>query len=217
MSPNRKLKRSRRKKEKKKKQITRRSSSSKRTSAENDDVHLTVSKDGVLRVNISKDELPEFLNSASKAIEAGRINEAKALLNDDNIEIVRQMVEKDPSRPGVMYILAMSLVGVERRDAAGEWYEKILELKPHWAAYNELANIKEEQGKRTEAVENRIKALQANPDNGVLLNNHAMDMYRTGETQQGIDLLRKALEKLPNNPTIHSNLMFFMHYMSDMD
>jgi predicted O-linked N-acetylglucosamine transferase (SPINDLY family) len=216
MSPNRKLKRSRRKKEKKKKQIMRRSSSSKRTSAENDDVHLTVSKDGILRVNISKDELPEFLNSASKAIEAGRIDEAKALLNDDNIEIVRQMVEKDPSRPGVMYILAMSLVGVGRRDVAGEWYEKILKLKPHWAVYNELANIKEGQGKRTEAMENRIKALQANPNNGVLLNNHAMDMYRSGETQQGIDLLRKALEKLPNNPVIHSNLMFFMHYMSDV-
>ena len=214
MSPSKKLKRSRRKK---KKQMTRRSSGSRGTFSKHGDMRFAVSRNGALRVDVPEDHLPEFLNKANKAIKNGRIDEAKALLNEDNIEIVRQMVEKDPSRPGVMYILAMNLVGIGRFDAAEEWYRNILSRKPHWAVYNELANIKEKQGKRAEAMENRIKALQANPNSGVVLNNHAMDMYRIGETQRGIDLMRKALEKLPDYPVIHSNLVFFMHYMPEVD
>jgi predicted O-linked N-acetylglucosamine transferase (SPINDLY family) len=217
MNTNRNLKRSRRQKKKKKKQMVRHSSSSRGISSADGDMHLTVSKNGAMRVDVPEDHLPEFLNKADKAIKTGQIDEARALLNDDNIEIVRQMVEKDPSRPGVMYILAMNLFGIGQYDASAEWYQKILERKPHWAVYNELANIKEKEGKRAEAMENRIKALEANPDSGVVLNNHAMDMCRIGETQRGIELLRKALEKLPDYPVVHSNLVFFMHYMPHVD
>ncbi|HIJ53672.1 MAG TPA: FkbM family methyltransferase [Planctomycetes bacterium] len=197
--------------------MTRQSSSSRRAPADNDEMQFTALNNGRIRVDTSEEFLPEFLIMAREALQSGRIDEARELINDDNIKIAREMVEKNPSRMAVMYILAMTLVGIGRLAAAEEWYLKILERNPHWAVYNELANIKEKTGRRTEAMEYRRKALEANPDSGVLLNNYGMDLARMGETQQGIDLLRKAQEKIPDFPVIHSNLLFFMHYMPDSD
>jgi hypothetical protein len=122
MSQNKKLKRSLRQK---KKQMMRKSPRSRRTSSENEEVQFTVLKDGRMRVTTSYDNLPEFLIRARQAIQAGQTDEAKELINDDNIAIVRQMIEKDPSRMAVMYILAMTLVGIGRLDAAEEWYLNI--------------------------------------------------------------------------------------------
>ena len=217
MSQGKKLKRSHRQKKKKKKQMMRKPSTSRRTSPENDEVQFTVLKDGRMRVTTSEENLPEFLIRARRAIQAGRTDEARGLINDDNIEIVRQMVEKNPSQMAVMYILAMTLVAIGRLDAAEEWYVNILSRKPHWAVYNELANIKEKLGRRSEEMEYRRKALEANPDNGVVLNNCGMHMVRMAQAQQGIDILRKAVEKAPGNPVVHSNFLLFMHYLSDSD
>jgi len=217
MSQNKKLKRSLRQRKKKKKQMMRKSSPFRRTPSENEEVQFTVLKDGRMRVTTSDDNLPEFLIRARQAIQAGQTDEAKKLINDDNIAIVRQMVEKDPSRMAVMYILAMTLVGIGRLDAAEEWYVNILKRKPHWTVYNELANIKETLGRRTEEMEYRKKALEANPDNGVVLNNCGMHMVRMGETQQGIEVLRKAVEKAPGNPIVHSNFLLFLHYLPKSD
>ena len=202
---------------KKKKQIMRRSSNSSSNSFKHGDVQFTVMNDGRVRVTTPEGSLPEFLARAREAIQAGRIDEAKALINDDNIKIVQQMVEKDPSRMAAMYILAMTLVGIGRFDAAEEWYEKILKRDSHWAVYNELGNIKEKRGQRAKEMEYRKKALEANPDNGVALNNYGILMVRMSDAQQGIEILRKAVEKAFGNPVVHSNLLFFMHYLPDVD
>ncbi|MHC4487747.1 MAG: O-linked N-acetylglucosamine transferase family protein [Planctomycetota bacterium] len=217
MSQSRKLKRSHNQKKRKKKQMMRKSSGPRRTSCENDEVQFTVLKDGRMRVTTSEENLPEFLIRARQAVQAGRTDEARGLINDDNIEIVRQMMEKNPSQMAVMYILAMTLVAIGRLDKAEEWYMNILRRKPHWAVYNELANIKEKLGRRSEEMEYRRKALEANPDNGVVLNNCGMHMVRMAQAQQGIEILRKAVEKAPGNPVVHSNFLLFMHYLSDTD
>ena len=217
MGRNTKLKRSRRQKKKKKKQIMRQSSASRRGCLDSDEIQFTVLKDGRMRVTTSEESLPEFLIKAREALQSGRTDEARELINDDNIKIAREMVEKDPSRMAVMYILAMSLVGIGRPDAAEEWYTNILKRNPHWAVYNELANIKEKTGRRAEEMEYRRKAVEANPDNGVVLNNYGMHLVRMGEAQQGIKVLRKAVEKAVGNPVVHSNFLFFMHYLSEVD
>jgi predicted O-linked N-acetylglucosamine transferase (SPINDLY family) len=217
MGRNTKLKRSHRQKKKKKKQMIKQSSSSRRGCLDNDEIQFTVLNNGRIRVATSKEFLPEFLIKAREAIESGRTDEARKLITDDNIKIAREMVEKNPSRMAVMYILAMTLVGVGRFDAAEEWYLKILERNPHWAVYNELANIKEKTKQRTEEMEYRKKAMESNPDNGVVLNNYGMHMARMGDAQQGIKVLRKAVKKAPTNPVIHSNLLFFLHYLPEAD
>ncbi|GAG45811.1 unnamed protein product, partial [marine sediment metagenome] len=57
----------------------------------------------------SKNTLPEFLYSANSAIQAGQIAEAAKILNDDAVEVVRKMVDKEPSRTDIMFLVATML------------------------------------------------------------------------------------------------------------
>ena len=51
-------------------------------------------------------ELPQSLIRANAAAETGRIEEAVRLLNDDAVEVIREMAEGDPSRVFPIYALA---------------------------------------------------------------------------------------------------------------
>jgi predicted O-linked N-acetylglucosamine transferase (SPINDLY family) len=182
-----------------------------------EDLRFTVFKDGRIRVETSEENLPEFLVKARRAIQSGQIDKARELINTENIESVRQIVKKDSKCIAVLYVLAMTLVGIGRMPEAEEWYKEVLNRKPHWAVYNELANIMEKQQRRSEEMEYRKKALELNPDNGVALNNYGMHLVRIGRSEEGMEKLHKAIEKTFDNPVVHSNYIFFLHYLPDVD
>ncbi|UCF16360.1 MAG: hypothetical protein JSW59_02665, partial [Phycisphaerales bacterium] len=62
-----------------------------------------------MRVLVSDKDLPDFLISAKSAIEAGRLEEAAELLNDQAVEQVRELTRLDPSRTDIMFMLALML------------------------------------------------------------------------------------------------------------
>lgn len=217
MGRNTKLKRSHRQKKKKKKQMMRQSPSSRRGCLDNDEVQFTISKDGQIHVRASEDKLPKFLVKAQDAVKSGRIEEARALITDDNIEIVRKMIKKDPSNIGAMYMLPVILVALRKFKKAEEWYENILKIKPNWAVYNELANINRKKQQYAKELEYRQKALEENPDSGILLNNYGMHLLRIGRTEEAKEILIKAVEKTAFNPLVHSNLILYMHYLPEIN
>ncbi|MHC4265404.1 MAG: O-linked N-acetylglucosamine transferase, SPINDLY family protein, partial [Planctomycetota bacterium] len=217
MKKNKQLRRASRRRKKIKKQIKSPVCKTSKNTFEMNEVQFTVFNDGRIRVSTSEDKLPEFLVKARQAFQSGQIEKTRQLLNDENIESVRQMIKKEPRRLGVLYILAMTLVGIGRMPQAEEWYKEIVKHQPHWAVYNELANIMEKQQRRSEEMEFRKKALESNPDNGIVLNNYGMHLVRMGRAEEGMKHLKDAIEKTQDNPVVHSNYVFFQHYLPDVD
>jgi len=216
MSQNKKLKRSHRQKKKQKKRMMK-SSVARRVPQSTDDVQFTVTKDGQIHVRASEDKLPKFLVKAQNAVKSGRIEEAHALITDDNIEIVRKMIKKDPSNIGAMYMLPVILVALRKYKKAEEWYENILKIKPNWAVYNELANINRKKRQYTKELEYRQKAIEENPDSGILLNNYGMQLSRIGRPDEGKKMLKKAVGKTPGSPIVYSNYLLFMHHLPEIN
>ena len=218
MSGDKKQRRVHRQRKKRSKQLMKQSSHPLKTISADDDVQFTLSKDGRMKVATCEDKLPKFLIEALNAMQSDRMEQARALITDDNIEIVRQMMKKDPSNIGVMYMLAATLLTLGRIEEAEQWYEDIRQtIEPHWAVFNELANINEKKQQYAKEMEYRQKAIEGNPDNGILLNNYGMLLVRMGRAKEGNEILRQAIPKASHNPVVHSNLVFFMHYLPDVD
>jgi predicted O-linked N-acetylglucosamine transferase (SPINDLY family) len=162
-------------------------------------------------------DLPQFLVRANAAAQAGRIEEAIGLLNDDAVGVIRQIVEKDPSRMFVMYALATVFRKTGQLDRAEQWYKKILKHGPDDSAYNELGIICKAQGRLSEAIQYRRKALKKYPDDAGICNNLARDLLQAGEIQEGFDLLQKSVQKAPDHPDIRSNFLNHLHHLPDLD
>ena len=88
--------------------------------------------------DLNMDVIPEFLLRARDAVAAGRIEEAASLINDSAVEVVRYMVDEDPSRMDMAFILAAVLWKIGQEKKAEQWYKIILQAGPNAAAYNKL-------------------------------------------------------------------------------
>jgi predicted O-linked N-acetylglucosamine transferase (SPINDLY family) len=169
------------------------------------------------RLLISMEGLPKFLVDANAAVETGRIAEAADILNDQAIETVRQMLERNPSRIDVMLLVAIMLGKTGQFREAEQWYKKLLEAEPHALVLNELACIYHSTGRLSMAMEYRAKALAVAPDNPGILGNFAVDLMLAGRMQDGVDLLQKVVEEDSDNVIAHSNLLWYMHYLPSID
>jgi len=154
-------------------------------------------KNGKVKFTVSKDGVPQFLIEAKKALDAGRPGEIAKLLNDENIEVVRQIIAKDPSRIDVMLALAMLLYSIRRSDEAEDCYKKLLEREPNVLAYHDLGNICREDGRLSQALEYRRKVVQVSPDNGDFLFHLGHILMELDQVQEGMDLLQRAVGKCP--------------------
>ncbi len=177
----------------------------------------THTNNGKLGILVSKQDAPEFLVKAKTAVEAGRIDEATELLNDQAIEVVCQMVEKNPSRIDLMFLLALTLSEINQLLKAEELYKKVLEIEPNPLVLYELGRICVQTQRQTEATQYRRKAVKADPENTVFWVGLAIDLIREGQLQEGIELLQKTIEKVPCNADVHSKLLFHLHYLPEMN
>ena len=112
---------------------------------------------------VSADNLPQFIVDAKVAIESGRIEEARHLLNDQAIEALNEMFEDDPSRTDIMFMLGLMFgkVGLARK--AEEWYRKVLQIEPNAHAFYKLGRICRSTERISEANEFAEKYFTGNP------------------------------------------------------
>lgn len=176
------------------------------------------SKDGHMRLDIPRHALPEFLVEANAAVNAGHISQASELINSNNIEKACAVAAENPSCADVIYLMlgVISQKVGQLKDAL-KWYEGILEHQQNALIANEIANIYQTVGRYSKVVEYRMKAMELEPENIGIWSNLAVDMMVLGKTEEGIGLLRRTLEKNPTNSAVHSNLLWYLHYLPDND
>ena len=177
----------------------------------------TFKENGRPTIEISMDNMPQFLAEAKNAVDTGQIGEAVSLLNDQAIETINETVRRDPTRIDIMLVLATVLCDAKQFRKAEDWYKKLLGLGLDEFVYNRLGYICECTGRRHEAIKWLEKGMEANPDDSNIICNLGMNLVHAGQKQRGIELLRKAVDKAPNDSMLGSNLLVHLHYLPEID
>ena len=171
-----------------------------------------------MQLNIRRHVIPNFLVKANMAANTGRMRQASELLNDHNIKIACRMAAENPSHADAIYLL-LGVISqkVERLKDALKWYEKILEHQQNALVANAIATIYQTIGRYSKVVEYRKKAMEIEPNNIEIWSSFAVDMMVLGRTEEGIELMRRGLEKNPADSSLHSTLLWYLHYLPDQD
>jgi protein O-GlcNAc transferase len=164
-----------------------------------------------------KSHLPKALADAKSALRAGDVQRASDLLDSPTLEFVKENADRNPLGRGLLLELTSVLSGTGREAEAEQCYEKMLDSGPDALAFDRLGALCLSMGRITEAVRYQRKALQIEPERPELQANLARALMEAGCMQEGIDLLRKAVEKAPSNAQAHSNLLFRLHQLPTIE
>jgi len=166
---------------------------------------------------VSAQDLPQFLIDAKIAIETGRIEEARRLLNDRTAEEFGEKLEENPSCSSAMFTLGLMFDKIGEIRKAEEWFRKVLEFEQSGLAFYKLSRICRSTNRIAESREYRNRALEAEPENTLFRTSLALDMIREGDAGKGVDLLRQIVEREPGNSSTHSRLLFHVHFLPNPD
>ncbi len=165
---------------------------------------------------VSAEDLPQFLIDAKQAIEEDDYKKADELLNDRAVDSIREMLQEKP-RVDIMVMLVLMFDRIGQTKKAELWCREALKIEQHPFILNKLATICRRTKRPCQAAEYRKKAVAKEPENIKYQVNLAVDIIHLGNIQQGIDMLKDAVEKDPSNILAHSKLLFYLHYLSAPD
>ncbi|MHC4582017.1 MAG: O-linked N-acetylglucosamine transferase, SPINDLY family protein, partial [Planctomycetota bacterium] len=186
-------------------------------SAARDDVlDFFISQNSSLKFTVCKAGLPSALLKAGEAVKAGRTTEAANLVDDQAVGAVEQLVRDDPSRTDALFMLAVLFARMGDVTKAEKYYKEILSHLRHPLALFELASICRDTGRLSQAVDYQQQAVDLAPDSPELWATLAEYRIRTGQTREGIDLLRKAVETKPDKVN-HSKYLWHLHQSPQLD
>ncbi|MHC4354097.1 MAG: O-linked N-acetylglucosamine transferase, SPINDLY family protein, partial [Planctomycetota bacterium] len=186
------------------------------TSAQDGVLDFFISQNSALQFAVFKAGLPAALLEAGQAVKVGKAAEAAALLNDQAVSAVEQLVTDDPGRTDALFMLAALFAKVGDIRKAERYYKEVLAQQPHALVLFELANICRDTGRLSEAVRYQEQAVELSPDSPELRTTLAEYIIRMGRAQEGIDLLRKAVEASPDKVN-HSKYLWHLHQAPRLD
>ncbi len=122
---------------------------------------------------------------------------------------------KHPSDLGVRHALAQAKINAKRLKEAAIQYEYVLKTKPDdLVALNNLAWIYGEF-KDNRALGIAEQAYRLSPDTPATLDTLGWILVNRGDTNRGLDMLRKALAKQPDAAEIHWHLAYGLYKSGD--
>jgi len=171
------------------------------------------------RVAWTEQRVLQLLAAGRSAITAGRVDEASGLLDDEAVAAVLAWAYEDSARAGLVLELAELLSRAGRDGQAEHCCHSLLARPggPRGAAYNKLGCLCQYSGRMSEAVDYHRKAVEAEPQSPQLWANLARVLMETGRMGEGMELLRKAITRMPGNAQAHSNYLFRLHQMPQLD
>ncbi len=170
--------------------------------------------------------VPALMQRALLMGRAKRIDEARELLRNTNVQTNRERVqltqaeaqllreanryqdafdvldralERLPNNPELLYDHGMAAEKLDRLELMETSLRKLMQLRPeHAHAYNALGYTFAERNIRLDEAQQLIeKALALSPDDAHIIDSMGWVMYRKGDTDKAIEWLRKAYAKRP--------------------
>jgi cellulose synthase operon protein C len=121
-------------------------------------------------------------------------------------EFLAKWIAKNPESRTATLMMALSAQGKKDTEEAVTWYEKTVQLNPNMpAALNNLAWMYYER-KDPRAVEYAKRAYELAPNVAAIADTYGWILVERGDLQQGITLLRRAVELEPENKEIQEHL-----------
>jgi len=175
----------------------------------------TASADGMVHLQVSRDQVPEYLVQAHTLAQSGRIMDGLALLTPRRREALR----KTPAEAADAVDLIMSQIYVKAEDAeeAEYWLKRMADRRPNAVVMSELASLYQGLGRLSEAWTCRRRAVALDPLNPFYRGAYALDSLRMGHIQEGIQQVKQILADHPEDGNLHSSLLWYMHYLPDHD
>jgi Flp pilus assembly protein TadD len=139
------------------------------------------------------------------------------------LEPLQRAVKLLPREPGAAHNLGLALKGMGRLEEAARALERALDLDPAFEPARAalaglspvLASRAQDEHRRDLAIAWLQRCLELRPDHAEARNNLAIALQETGRIPEARDQFRRALADAPNNPVIHSNLLFGLHHDPD--
>lgn len=138
-------------------------------------------------------------------------------LTEESIETLERAIDAYPQCPEIMFELAWFFERIGRFPKAETWYKKNAALTQNYKAFNQLGLICRNMGRISEAIEYMNKAVTVNPEFGGGWDNLVVFLMDAGHIQQGIELSRTIVDRIPNNSRFHSNFLCRLHYAEDLN
>lgn len=167
--------------------------------------------------NTWKSQLPHWLIEARTALRSGKKEDVAEILNPERIE---QVLKEQPGQLKivVIYGIVKLLCAIGQLERAESLCEKLLKLQPGDSLiYSEMGIISRRLGNISEAMRYFTKSNDINPDNPKTWANLGLNLVSLGQMEIGVEWIRKAVEKLPEDFLLHADLLFFLHYLPRLD
>jgi predicted O-linked N-acetylglucosamine transferase (SPINDLY family) len=135
---------------------------------------------------------------------------------DEAVASYRRALELKPDHADTHINLGIVLKDRRKLDEAAACFRRALELKPDRAeAHNNLGNVLKAQWKLDEAIASYRRALALRPDYAgadKVHNNLGVAFMDQGRADEALEYYRQALKLSPDSISIHSNLLYALHY-----
>jgi protein O-GlcNAc transferase len=137
---------------------------------------------------------------------------------EEAIASYRKALSLNPDLVGALNNLGNALQALGRLDESVIWYKKALQFDPeHFEAHASLGNVLQSLGKPEESLDHTKKALTIQPGQVDAYNNMGNAAKDMGLLEEAIRCYRKSVEIEPTYYQVHSNAIFTMQFLPDID
>lgn len=161
-------------------------------------------------IKVKPDLFAAYCNMSAALKELGRLDESIAAAN--------RAIELNPGSAEAFNNLGAAQSRKREFEKAAASYRRAIELNPNYAeAFSNLGVFWAERGKPDESVAALQRAIQIDPRTPKIychLGNTLKDM---GQMDQAIGCYRQAIRANPQDSSVHSNLLYAIHFDSGYD
>ena len=152
--------------------------------------------------------LPQQVSAIMQAIETADLDRARALLDEEVVSALRDLSNE---RADAAFLLGMLLQHCRRIEEAQASLEQALEMEPHPLIHFELGNLYSANGRLSQAIACYQRAVDACPEAHELWTTLAGCMIKMGQTQDGLEILKRIVARSPDR-TNHSKYLWHLHH-----
>lgn len=165
---------------------------------------------------LTEESLLQVLTDARAAAEAGCVEQVTALFDEQVIASADKMIDANPSRTDLMFLMANIFHAIRELDKAEHYYRKVLDYEPNPLACINLGHICHFSGRLSQAIKYRQRAVELRPEEPSVYCDLGCSLIFTGQKEEGIEMLRRAVDMAPDDSDIHSTYLFRLHHLPDL-
>ncbi|MCE5339724.1 MAG: tetratricopeptide repeat protein [Planctomycetaceae bacterium] len=132
-------------------------------------------------------------------------------------EVLEELIKENPTKLDYVFELGVFFEGIREFEKAEKNYEKIVKIIPHVHTYDRLGWICVKTDRMSQAASHFRKGLQIEPNNEKLKSGLATALMKSGEIQEGSQLLQAAINKAQIDDKTHSTYLYHLHLLPDAE